>query len=635
MRVDSAQVLVKGDLKVRTGGHSLLASLKEGESVKAEVLSSIKGAVMMKMEDGQTFKARLDPDVALSPGDRVLLELTGKESGIASLSVRVEEKAAGETVHGAAGETASGTAGQTRLVRGFEDKTLLPYASKLAEMNISVTEETARLMRELMARHPGMTPEEAAFLAANKLAGDESLLSAALALLSGGEKTDEMIARILAMLLQPESAEIPEHGIRNPDFADIVVQPDQNPDPAANTPHSTLHTPNSVSASPLTDWLMLFGGSAEDVAKAVMMSEQAPAATIDASIPQNNSIMQSTNVENYEETLHNMFKTLENPDLSLKNPASLPPETVLPEPISPESPAQPPAPGATPIRGSEAAPLTEPPLPETLPPAAPPPETPRSALRTPQFNESAGRMIAEILSGIPEFRDTPTPALERFSNMLLKVASDSAGPLGGEIEKLTDLLDKLFTRIEKNDRDSGLRLKNAREEIFARLTFIEEAISRAAPPAREGMLEDTRRLMNHVRLLNNIDQFIYVQLPVRMSDERKTAELYLFRKKGSKRVDPENVNILLSLDLENMGHWEALINFRKKDVSVRMEVRGAKEKEHFSENTVLLHEMLAEAGFKLVNAEIAYTEKQTTPLTALSSLDRYTGGRSGRIDFMI
>ena len=84
-----------------------------------------------------------------------------------------------------------------------------------------------------------------------------------------------------------------------------------------------------------------------------------------------------------------------------------------------------------------------------------------------------------------------------------------------------------------------------------------------------------------------------------------------------------------------MGHWEGLINIRNKDVSVSMEVRGAEEKEFFSEKTVILHELLAEAGFKLVSAGITFSEEATTPVTALSVFDRYMAGRSGGIDVVV
>ena len=219
--------------------------------------------------------------------------------------------------------------------------------------------------------------------------------------------------------------------------------------------------------------------------------------------------------------------------------------------------------------------------------------------------------------------------------MLLRVAGESAETIGGSAEKLDSLIDKLFTRIDRGDPDAGARLRTAREELFTRLALIEEAISRAAPSARAEMLEQTHRLMEHVRLLNSIDQFAYMQLPVQLENQRKAAELYLFKRKGGRKPDPENVNILLALDLENMGRWESFINIRKKDVSIQMEVRGAAEKEFFRANTVKLHDLLDEAGFRLVSAGITATEEETTPLTALSSLGRHTTSRAGAIDFLV
>jgi hypothetical protein len=249
-----------------------------------------------------------------------------------------------------------------------------------------------------------------------------------------------------------------------------------------------------------------------------------------------------------------------------------------------------------------------------------------------------GSVVAGLLSEIPEFKGTPPSALGRFSEMLLRVAGDVAldNPEAvKDTELLAAQLNKLFTRVGKDDADAGARLREAREELFARLSLIEEAISRAAGPARTEMLQQTQKLMDHVRLLNNIDQFVYMQLPVQLSENRRTAELYVFKKKGGKRADPDNVNILLAIDLENMGHWEALLNIKGKDVSINMEVPGEAEKEHFSAHTVMLHQMLSEDGFKLVSTSIKLSENETTPLTALSSLDRYTGGRQSAIDFMI
>ena len=629
MRVELSQIQGNSGVKGKAGAGSFTDTLKEGDAVKAEVLSSDKGVVTLKADSGQIIKARLDPEVALSPGDKVILEVTAKENGIISLAIREERIT----------EEKPGLSGN---MKGFEDKSLEPYANKLAELRMPVSEGAARSMRELIAQNPGMTLEEAAFLTSNKLAGDESLVRAALALLSGGEKTDSMLARLLDLMNQPGTAATVNQGTFSP----------VNPEPGVS---------NAVlPKAPLMELLAVISDAESVPQNSADQGGQTAQPAASLIISQSDSNMQSTNGEKSVEILQNAIPdagqaasgrqnlTITEPGIrnseltgnpgptdntkesfpaavitdtesaaklsastsELKTPGS---ELRIPDPGFQAAPSpQDAATGTVPAKQN--------PAPEAIVSSAPP----------------TSRALAEILSGIPEFRGTPATALERFSNMLYRVASDSTDKFINNTEKLESLLDKLFTRIEKHDQGAGERLRNAREELTTRLALIEETISRAAPPARAEMLQQTNKLMDHVRLLNSIDQFVYMQLPVMLSDERKTAELYLFKKKGGKKPDPENVNILLALDLENMGHWESLINFRNKDVSVRMEVAGEAEKAYFSENTVLLHEMLAEAGFKLVNTSVNYSDKEETkPLTALSSFEKYTAVRAGAIDFMI
>jgi len=630
MKVSFAQVPGQGSLKVNTGAGAFTDSLNEGDRVKAQVLSSTKDAAMIKTDGGHVLKAKLDAYVNLSPGDNIQLEVSGKERGTVFLSIIGTDENRGG-IHDQA-------AGQTGPARGFTDESLVPYAGKLVELNMTVSEETARLMRELIMHNPGMTLDEAAFLASNKLTGDANIIKVALAAISGGDKTDALIARIIALLNLPEAGEFGirnpesgEFGIRNPEFVtDGNTSRESVSFSAANSANLSNRITSlmgeTVRSAPLLDWLMQFAEGKTDIARnpelatnfghsvqgtesvaspLIISSESAngsspnnpelliPNPEFSANpaarpiISQSNTIMQSQNVEN-----------VENNDEGMKNASRMIEQTIIGQPRQAVANA------------------------ESRIPTSP----------------SVSRAITEFMSGFPEFRGTPAPALERLTNTLLKVASDSSNKIindAGGAEKLSALLDKVFTQIVKNDNNGGERLRNARKELYTRLAFIEEEISRSASPAKTEMLEQTRRLMDHVRLLNDIDQFAYMQLPVKLGDERKTAELYMFKRKGGKRADPENVNILLAIDLEYMGHWEALLNFRNKDVSIQMEVPGEKEKEYISENTVVLHEMLAEAGFKLVNTDIKYLKTETTPLTALSSFDRYIRSRVGMIDYTV
>ena len=633
MRVDASQVLGQGGLKIKSGPGSAMDSLKEGDVVRAKVISSDKsGTLTLRMENGQSFSAKMGTDIKLSVGDMILLEVSGKEKDQTSLifsGVETEEE--------------EFPVGQTNLVREFTDKSLAPFASKLAELNMPVTEESARMMRELVGRYPGMSLDEAAFLASNKITGDENLIRAALATLAGGDKTDAMIARILSLLGEQSSMADLELGVRNPDSGvqgselpgSLLSGDDTSGGRLAGVPTSGTAVGGSISA-PLTELLTLIVKNFSGYLPASEHGGQTSSPTAQAIITQPDGNMQ-TNVEingNLTQERVSGEGGMAQGDGSAVlqgsggTPAGETPAAVTTLPstagaVSTENimQGQPAVSGAPSGAGAET-------IAEQLPQGPAQGATPQDPA------PSMASVVTGLLSDIPEFSGTPNSALERFSEMLLRVAGDTS-ETAGNTDTLATQLDKLFTRIGMNDSDAGARLKDAREELYTRLALIEEALSSAAQPARAEVLAQTQRLMNHVRLLNSIEQFVYMQMPVQLADERKAADLYVFKRKGGKRADPDNVNILLAIDLEYMGHWEALVNIKNKDVSIQMEVPSKAEKDHFNENTVLLHNMLDDAGFKLVSTNIKFSEKETTPLTALSTLDRYTGGKQGIIDFMI
>jgi len=508
-----------------------------------------------------------------------------------------------------------------------------------------VTEESARTMRDIVTRNPGFTLDEAAFLASNKITGDPNLIRAALAMMSGGEKTAEMIAKLISSL----GEQVPALGDSQSNNTQTITS-EQNPQPG----NQGFPSVNAANASPLTELLTIIIRNASGLLQASTQGGQTASQATETIITHPDGNMQ-INGENGVENLLQHVKSDGSPGTSgaQGNGSPVPitqeagpnvpqtsgtvPQGEAPGPSSTSTAAG--GPVAATAGNAENAAVADRAAAGAAQSAPDTGALPQGATSTPAA-PPLGSVVASLLSQIPEFGGTPPSALERFSEMLLRVVSGAGGALDGsetakDLEMLSAQLNKLFTRIGRNDADAGARLREAREELFARLALIEEAISRAAQPARAEMLQQTQKLMDHVRLLNSIDQFVYMQLPVQLSEQRKTAELYIFKRKGGKRADPDNVNILLSIDLENMGHWEALLNIKGKDVSINMEVAGEAEKEHFCDNTVMLHEMLSQEGYKLVSTNIKLYEKETTPLTALTAFDRYTGGRQTMIDFMI
>ena len=482
------------------------------------------------------------------------------------------------------------------------------YQSKLTSLNMPATKETALLMKNILAENPNLTMEEAAFLASNKIT-DSSEVKTAISMLSDGDKTDTMIKSLIEMLSEHEvtrasfvKADAPSSPLsplavtalntapltklltmvmRGEIFAQVQITKENH------TLHSTIDTPIIAEAeAPQPQEFKLQQNRVQTTATvnpstAATSLSQAPIITEQGEqvkpILQDASFVQTIN-ENQTESTNR-------------------PETTATQSALPEVKAQ------------------------------------KEATNQNLTPEGISKELASILSEIPEFKGTPPEALERFTNMLLKIAGETISPETGQPEKPEALLDKLFTRIDFSDPEMGTKLKDAKSELFARLALIDEAISQTTSGGTSELSEQSTKLLEHVRVLNNIETFAYLQLPVKLGQEQKSADLYIFKKKGGKKPDPENINILLSLDLEYMGHWESLINIKNTDISLQMEVAGEAEKDHFSQNTVILHDMLAQAGFKLTGTDITQAKQETNPLTALSTLEKFQSAKSGKIDF--
>jgi hypothetical protein len=576
---------VKVDL-ARTSGHSGLKpeikegaftdSLRVGDRIDALALSGGKRSALIKTENGHIIRARLEEDVKLLPGVKVQLEVSGKESGSVYLSIISMDESKNKNQDEAAV--------QPDLIDGISNKNLALCISHLKELYIPVTKETVSLMQGLIEQNPSITLDEAAFLASNRLLGDGDYSKSALMVLFGDAKMDAMLTHLVELMNEQgtagQSNSNEESGFRvsilNPTNLPMIITPSKSNVQSIDVKKVETDGHNDE----YTQDGIAISGRPEFTCRDIFVVK-----------PPDKTLSTTQNQIEARNTKPPVIATQGNKTFIS---GSRIPHTEFPDSIafwSPESSVV-------------------------------------NSIKT-------SRAIMDYLSKLPEFRNTPTEALEKFTNTLLRAADDSASATNENTANLTALIDKLFARIGRNDKDDGQRLKNAREEFYARLMFIEEEISRSVLPQKTEALEQTRRLMDYTRLSNSINQFVYMQLPVIIGGYRKIAELYLFKRKDGKPADSENVNILLALELEHMGHWEALVSFREKAVSIQMEVSGKREKEHFSENSILLCGMLAEAGFKLVNTDIKTAKKETTLVTALVSLERHLSERAGMFDLLI
>jgi hypothetical protein len=123
------------------------------------------------------------------------------------------------------------------------------------------------------------------------------------------------------------------------------------------------------------------------------------------------------------------------------------------------------------------------------------------------------------------------------------------------------------------------------------------------------------------------NRFLYTQIPVIVNNQRSTAELYIYKNanqgngaKRGKRLDPENVKILLGLDLQKAGRVESLISIRGKEVTLKFDCSKSEVVSLVRRESPELYRAISSVGFKLTNVSAAELTTQTTPQSAMTAL---------------
>jgi hypothetical protein len=158
-----------------------------------------------------------------------------------------------------------------------------------------------------------------------------------------------------------------------------------------------------------------------------------------------------------------------------------------------------------------------------------------------------------------------------------------------------------------------------------------ETTARTAPKPETALhnvkeqLSEIRQQVVDNRLPEN--RFLYTQIPVIVNNQRSTAELYIYKNAGQgngakrgKRLDPENVKILLGLDLERAGRVESLISIRGKEVTLKFDCSKSEVVSLVRRESPELYRAIASVGFKLTNVSASELTTVTTPQSAMTAL---------------
>lgn len=232
------------------------------------------------------------------------------------------------------------------------------------------------------------------------------------------------------------------------------------------------------------------------------------------------------------------------------------------------------------------------------------------ALKMADQPENAAKLAQEFvdanLAALPqEIRAEAALTLERaagfiaFSEAAAMVESAPKDAKG--VERMLEEVDRLFARLLP-DGKAGEQLQKTAARMQEKLLELRSQIETGNLGGKEALLQKIDQAISQTRLMNDINQYAFVQIPVKLEDRNSTAELYVMKRdRGKKPIDPEDVTMIIALDTQHMGRVESVIKVDKKAVSFHAKVDGEPVAEHLRSGSVKLHTLLKDIGYKLVD----------------------------------
>lgn len=234
---------------------------------------------------------------------------------------------------------------------------------------------------------------------------------------------------------------------------------------------------------------------------------------------------------------------------------------------------------------------------------------------------------------------------DRLSRTLLDDMAISLGKSNTNdtdpLSKLKDIIKDLFVRLESGKMTGETDLSKIHKELYDKLDTLGTAVHNSGLSGLSGgesvtaaanLLNDSAKLLNQL----NSNSMLYYQMPVNLSGQNTTAELYIMKRQQSKkRIDPHNSTMFVSLDTNNLGRFETLIDVKGNNVTMNFRTEKQEINDFIKENIKFLYTGLSESGYKLADIRYALIDSATPPMKLEQLLSKMMESNRSKVDMRI
>lgn len=616
MRVDSQSNIPAA---IRTNVADLLGRLDTGDVIKAKVLEITSSEIALRLFDGSVLKAAALEGLEAKVGQTLTLAVTSKNEGTLFL----------ETVKDTSQLSSTNTDTLKKMLESFKIKPDVKNMELAAEfMKAGNTATASQIYKAagLMERFKGLNAEKAAFISSKGLQTDQVKLELLIKLLNGDIKLGEQLKELQVTL--NNTSRTFGKSLTNDAITKSIFE-DQ----------ASILFNRTVSNQSETDTLGT--GKALNVnvtsVKTTSAGQQAAVGTSTANNGQQATAGTSV-AAGQQETMGTLAVTASQQGnegataaaVGLENPASS---------TSSES-----------IASASTAPATAPNISSVSDPGSIDDMMDNvnhtSNMKGALMDKGTGNTLGAERNALTEAVNQPggqssllATALQKNDsiNTFDKADSSTSDPFA----KLKDAVNELFININSDELASDMDANKLHNDLNNKLDILKATIQTSGLAGLAGgksISAATALLDDSVKLLNQLSSngMLYYQLPINLSGCQTTAELYVMKREPNKRrIDPHNTVMFVSLDTNNLGRIETLLDVKGNNVSINLRTELPQINNLLKENIKYLYSGLSDCGYKLVDIKYALIDSASPPMKQEQLLSKMMDTNHIKVDMRI
>lgn len=162
-------------------------------------------------------------------------------------------------------------------------------------------------------------------------------------------------------------------------------------------------------------------------------------------------------------------------------------------------------------------------------------------------------------------------------------------------------------------RPEQVAQKEKVEQLYERLGSQSEKITQlltAMGKTDSALMNSASNVRNNVDFMNQMNQmFTYVQLPLKLAQDKAHGDLYVYTNKKNLAKKDGNVTALLHLDMDHLGGMDVYVTMQAQKVSTRFALEKEEMLDFLEANMHRLTERLVKRGYD-VKTEVTTGEKK-------------------------